>query len=139
MRQISADGAAVTDLRMGDMRQCFADQRKRQRKSRVALQRAVARQRAKAARAFGRTNAREIFDTVDVDQDRRPGETKIHRRYQALSAGQELRLIAMFGLERQRVRKRGGCDIFEGSQLHGARMQESKTRLPSSSETPRKV
>jgi len=53
VRQISSDGAAVSDLRMRDVRQRFADQRKRQRKRCVALQGPVARQRANPCRSAG--------------------------------------------------------------------------------------
>jgi len=61
------------------MRQRFADQGKRLRKSRVALQRPVARNRSNPCRASGRTNAGEILNLIDVDQDRRPSQAKIHR------------------------------------------------------------
>ena len=100
MRKIAADGAAVADLRMRDMRQSLADQGKQSGKGRVALQRLVARQRPNS-RAL--PNTVQGLDPVDVDQDRRPSEAKIHCRDQALPAGQEFRLVAMLRLQRQRL------------------------------------
>ena len=49
VRKIATDGTAVSDLRVCDMRQRFADQRKQLCKTRVALQRAVARQGSNAS------------------------------------------------------------------------------------------
>src|SRR5258708_34696683 len=110
------------------MRQRLGDQRKQLRKSRVTLQRPVARQRSNPGRPTGRTNAGEILDPIDVDQNRWSSQAKIHRRYQALSASQKFRVIAVFCLEHKRVLERGGGDIFEGSRLHGARVEAIKTR-----------
>jgi hypothetical protein len=63
-------------------------------------------------------------------------QPEIHRRDQALSAGEKFRVVAMFRLERKCVLQRTGGDIFEGGRLHGARVQAVETRLARSSETP---
>ena len=68
-------------------------------------------------------------DLIDVDQDRGSGQAKIHRWYQALSASQKFRVVAMFGLERERVLEGGGGYVFEGGRLHGARVKAIETQL----------
>ena len=92
------------------------------RQAGVALHLMVTGQRAdaRAAAAVG-ADAGELVDSVDVDQDRRPGQPEIHRRDQALATGQKLGLVAMLGLERERLRQRGCRDVFERGRLHGAR------------------
>jgi hypothetical protein len=111
------------------MRQRFADQGKIARKSRVALQRTVARDRPNPVRHGGPPNTGEIRDLVNVDQDRRLSQAEIHRRHQALTASQEFRVVAMFRLERERVIDGGGGYLFEGGRLHGARVRAIETRL----------
>jgi len=129
VRKISADGAAIADLRVRDMRQRFADQGKIARKSRDALQRTVPRDRPNLGRRGGPTNTGEIRDVVNVDQDRRLSQAEIHRRHQALTASQEFRVVAMLRLERERVIDGGGGYVFEGGRLHGARVQAIETRF----------
>jgi hypothetical protein len=66
-------------------------------------------------------DTRQLAETIDVDQYGRPRQTKIHRRDQALPAGQKAGFIAMFGLQGKRVVERRSCDIFEWSRLHQSR------------------
>src|SRR3981189_2220794 len=129
VRKISADSTAISDLRVRDMGQCFADQGKQPCKSCIALQRPVPRQGADPGRRGRRTNAGKIPDLVDVDQDSGSSQAKIHRWYQALSAGQKFRVVAIFGLERERVLEGSGGYVFEGGRLHGARVKAIETQL----------
>ena len=135
VRKIAANRTAISDLRMCDMGQRFADQGKQARKSRIALQRPVPRQGADPGRRGRRTNAGKIPDLVDVDQDSGSSQAKIHRWYQALSAGQKFRVVAMFGLERERVLEGGGGYVFERGRLHGARVRAIETQLHATGET----
>jgi hypothetical protein len=136
VRKIATDGAAISDLRVCDMWQRFADQRENVCKSRVALQCPVPRKRADPGRRGGRTNTGEIVDPVDVDQNSRSSQAKIHRWDQALSASQKFRVVAVFRLERERVLEAGGGFVFEGGRLHGARVQAIETQLRAMGETP---
>jgi hypothetical protein len=129
VRKISADSTAISDLRVRDMGQCFADQGKQACKRCIALQRPVPRQGADPGRRGRRTNAGKIPDLVDVDQDSGSGQAKIHRWYQALSAGQKFRVVAMFGLERERVLEGSGGYVSEGGRLHGARVKAIETQI----------
>src|SRR6266568_3767835 len=61
------------------------------------------------------------METVDVDQHVGPCQPKVHRRNQALAAGQKPGVVAMFGLERKRVVQSRGGDVFERGRLHMAR------------------
>ena len=65
---------------------------------------------------------------VDVDQHCGTGQAEVHRRYQALTPGQETRLIAIFGFEGKRLIEGRGGDVFEWSRLHGARPATEHSR-----------
>ena len=103
MGEIAADGAAVADLRMGDVGQRLVDSG------------SVARDRADRARGCdsgsARRCARRSVAPFTIPASSVSGlisiriagwvEPEIHRRHQALAAGQKARLVAVFGLERQ--------------------------------------
>jgi len=48
-------------------------------------------------------------------------------------------VIAVFGLERERMLKRGGGDIFEGRRLHGRSRQNENAVLAFQRDAARKV
>ena len=122
MRKVPANGAAVSDLWVRDVRERLVDQRKHPGKRLVALQRPVSGQRPDPCRRPGRMDPGEILNAVDIDQDCRLRQAEIHRRHQALPASKKLRVIAILGLERKCLRERGGGDVFERSRLHGTRV-----------------
>ena len=102
MRKIAANGSAIADLRVRNMRQRFGDKRHTVRDRRIALQSPVARERTNA-----HVVARTILQTgkcrkrVNVNEHRRLGQPEIHRWNKALTAGQKTRFVAMLGFERQ--------------------------------------
>ena len=118
MRKIAADGAAIADLRMRDDRQRFGDERQFDLRHRIALEAAIARQRADAQAIAAIPDAGKLFQRIDVDQHGRLRQTEVHGRHQALPAGQEARLVAMFGLQRQGLLERAGSDVAERRGFH---------------------
>ena len=123
MAEIAADGATITDLRVRDVRQRFTKHGKIPGQAGVVLERAIAGQRADAGAATGSADPGQFADLIDVDQDGRPGQAKIHGRYQALATGEKLRLVAVFGLQQERLLQRRCRNIFERGGLHGAGMR----------------
>ena len=67
--------------------------------------------------AIGDRDLIEAADMVDVDQRRRPGQAKVHRRNQALSAGENFGPIDP-GEQAQGFVDRPGSEILEGGRLH---------------------
>ena len=61
MRKIAADGAAIADLRMRDDRQRFGDERQFDLRHRIALEAAIARQRADAQAIAAIPDAGKLF------------------------------------------------------------------------------
>ena len=119
MREIAADGAAVADLRMRDVRQRFVDQRQFALRHRIALEAAVARQRADAQAVAGAViHAGKLVERIDIDQHGRLGQPEIHCRDKALTAGQEARLVAVFGLQLQGLLDGPGGNIAERRGFH---------------------
>ena len=121
MREVAADGAAIADLRMRDVRQRLVDERQVARGGGVALQAAIAGQRAdaQASRAI-RRDPGAIGQRVDVDQHCRLRQPEIHCRNKTLAAGEKSRFIAMFGLQLQGLIEAAGGDVVEGRRFHVA-------------------
>src|SRR5207253_6846230 len=60
----------------------------------------------------------EPGDPVDVDDGPRRREAELHQRDQALSAGQDLPLVAEPFEDRQRLVERVGREVFEAGGVH---------------------
>ena len=118
MRKIAANGAAIADLRMRNDRQRFGDERQFGLRHRIALEAAIARERADAQAVAAIADAGKLFDRIDVDEHGRLCQPEVHGRHQALPAGQETRLVAMFGLQRQGLLERAGSDVAERRRFH---------------------
>ena len=117
--EISSQRSAVADLGMSDMGKCLADQRQVAPDGIVALELAITRERADPQISARRAcHARKLGKRVDVDQDVRPRQAEIKRRNKALAAGQEARVVAIFGLERQCLIERPCGNVLERSGLH---------------------
>src|SRR5436309_2355108 len=65
----AADGAAATNLRVGDVIRCFLKNRHPFGNQLLRLQSALARKRADGDTAIARPNVVELFYTVYVDDD----------------------------------------------------------------------
>ena len=98
--------SAVPDLRMSDMRQGFTEQGSLPNEGRAGLEGAISGQRAdEYAAAVAAANACQIGEGIDVDQNFRPRQTKIHCWHQALPASKKFGVLAVLGLYRQRMFK----------------------------------
>ena len=86
MREAAADGAAVADLVVRDMLDRGAEQRVRALQPLVVLDVAPARTRTQAHAVFRDGDLLQLLQLADVDQHRRRGEAKRHRRQEALGA-----------------------------------------------------
>src|SRR3954471_23706466 len=113
---------------MGDVRKRVGEQRAISQKPAVAFEGLIARQRAHAdLRTFRMFDTRQLAETIDVDQYGWPRQSKIHRRDQALPAGEKAGFVAMFGFQGKRVGERRSCNIFEWSRLHRSRSKTAPT------------
>jgi len=123
--QIAANRAAVANLRMRHMRHGFVQQRLASGDLFVPLRGPVPRQCADAKHTAGIEADRvEFGDPVDIDQHAGLDQAKIHHRNEALSAGKEVRLVAMFGFQRKRMVKAASRDIDKGRRFHRAQSFE---------------
>ena len=96
MDQAAAHRAAVADLEVADQGHRRCQQRIPFGETGVALNRPLARHRADAdaAIAIG-VNAVQTGNAVHVHDHRRTGQTQAHERHQALSAGEDLAVVAV--------------------------------------------
>ena len=85
---------------------------------RFALKRAIARHGADAHHAVDALHARKLAQRVEVDQYRRLHQAEIHRRHQALAAGEEARVLAVLRLRGERLLDRMGRYVAERGGLH---------------------
>jgi hypothetical protein len=69
----------------------------------------------------------ERIDAIDVDEARGAGEPKIHRRYEALSAGEDLSFLAVRSEEIKRMVNRAGGKILERDGFHQLRAGPSNS------------
>ncbi len=60
----------------------------------------------------------EVFDAADVDQHLGLREAQLHRRYQAVSAGEEFGVVLVLGQKRERFIKAFCGNVFELSWNH---------------------
>ena len=91
VREAAADGAAVADLVMRDVRHGFEEKRMRFAQSRVILDVAPAHARAELHAVLADRDATEAADFAQVDEDRRRGEAKGHGGNEALATGEGFR------------------------------------------------
>ena len=65
------------------------------------------------------TNASQLGDSVQIDQYRRRGQSKLERRDQRMPPGQKLAAIRIGLKAFDRAGERLGADIFESGGDHG--------------------
>src|ERR1700683_511391 len=120
MGQVAADGAAIADLRMRNMRQRLVHERQVARCGRIALKLPIPGQRTDPQSSRWRAlHTRAHRQWINVDQYLRLGESEIERRNKTLAARQEASVLAIFGFERQSLLQRTGCYVFKWRGLHG--------------------
>src|SRR3954470_16839912 len=115
----AADGAAVADRRMRDVRHRERDQRGVSGDFRGMLQRGVARERPDLDSAVFHADVVEA-DAIDVDQQRRVRQPHVQRGDQALAAREQLRVARMRRKLRDRVLRRACFRIGEWRWLQGS-------------------
>ena len=78
----------------------------------------MARQRAYPQGVAGYGNAAQFGKLTDIDDPLRRDQAQVHRRHQALAAGQEFRLVAVGDQHLQGVGHAGGAGVAESRGLH---------------------
>ena len=115
----AADGAAVADLVVRDMANCFYEERMRAMQFLVAFDIAPARERAHEFNSAGiDCNAPQFGNAADVNEKARRRQSKGEHRNEALSAGDHFGFITVLGQECDRAFQPVGADILETCSLH---------------------
>src|SRR4029078_9900916 len=113
-----AEGDAVASCRMTDMRHRKRDQGCMLCDHIRMLNLSVTRQRADLDVLALLGDAVEVLDAVDVDQQIRCRQPHIERGDQALSAGEQPRIVLVLGEERHRLLDRFRLGVCEWRRLH---------------------
>ena len=118
MREAAADGSPVADRGMRDMGDRFRQQR-RVRGDFGDFRRSTWRVSAPMRRVPSRDrNAAQLSEFADIDDQFRRNQAQIHRRHQALAAGQHLGPVPVRGEQLQRVRNAGCACVAESRGFH---------------------
>ena len=118
MRHAAADGAAVADLVMRDMRDRRLQQRMRGRKPRVVQDVAPAHHGAEADAVGADPDLSQFFQLAQVDQQLRRGDAERQHRHQALAAGDHLGVAVLRGEQLHGFGERGRAGVVERRQFH---------------------
>ena len=118
MGEAAADRAAVADLVVRDMANCFHEERMRAMQFLVAFDIAPARERAQSNSVGIDCNAPQLGNAADVDEKARRRQSKGEDRNEALSAGNHFGFVTVLGQERDRAFQAVGADILEACSLH---------------------
>ena len=117
-RDAAAEGAAVADRGMGDMRHGVRDQRQMFGHKRRRQHLGMAGERADPHRPVLQRDAFQRVDAVDVDQEAGLGEPHVQRRHQALAAGEDAGFALMLRKKLQDAVEAFRPDIGEARRLH---------------------
>ena len=115
----AADRASMTDLRVADLPGRVGDDRTVLPEGGCRGDVLVPRQRADRDRVPFLPDVRQIADTADVDQERRPGDAELHRRDERVPTGEQLRVLPLRE-ELDRVIGMLGDDVVEPCRDHRA-------------------
>ena len=131
MGDAASDGPPVADRDMGDVVENLADQRIGRVRPCMGLQLAVPRHRADADGPALHCDPLERRDLAQIDQPAGGRKAEIHRRDQALPAGERAR--GLIGGERRHRRLDGlGRDVVEQRGLHSAASAVVSAHQPAS-------
>jgi hypothetical protein len=97
MCETATDGAAIADLRMSDIGDGFMKQGSVFGHKRISFRLGLLGHRANVQGSI-LSHIAQFMYSVEVNQERRLGDPKIHGRDQALPASQHLTLIAVLRL-----------------------------------------
>ena len=118
--QASPDGSARPRLEVPDERRRLGQERSGGGDTRVALEGALADERAKPETSLLRAYRAERGHAVEVYQHGGTGEPHVHHGYQALAARQRLGVRPVAGEELQRLVDRARGEVLERGRSHAA-------------------
>ena len=120
MGEAPSDGAPRPRLEVPDERRRLGQKRSGGGNARVALEGALANERAQTQAPRLRAYGGKRGDTVEVHEDGRASETHVHHGHEALAARQRLGVGAVAGEELQRLVDRARGEVFERGRTHAA-------------------
>ena len=120
MRQAAADGAALADLVMRNMRDGSGKQRMRGRETCIRLDVAPADPCAKVNAGIVYLNGVETRYAAEIDQHAGCGQAKRQKRHETLATGKQLRRTVAGRQERHSLLHRCRAGIIKFGKLHGA-------------------
>ena len=118
MRDAAADGAAIADLVVRDMRDRGLEQRMRADEPRVVLDVAPAHHGAERDAVGGNPDLAQLRELAQIDQQRRLRQPERQHRHQALAAGERLGVAVARGEQLHGFGQRRRARIVEGRHLH---------------------
>ena len=117
VRKASAEGAAVSNRHVADLRGRLGDQRTCLRDERVALHAAVADERSDRQPRVRFLHLGEAVDPVEVHENARPGKPEVQKRPQALTPRERLGVTAEAREQLERLLEGLGSLIVESVRL----------------------
>jgi hypothetical protein len=118
MSNAPAESPARADRKMPNVPRHPRQKRGERTTANGCLETSVPGKRANAQLAAVLAHIIERVDAIDVDEARRTGEPKIHRRHETLSAGKDLPFLAVRGKEIERIVNRAGRKISKRDGFH---------------------
>ena len=117
MREAPAEGAAVSDRHVADLRGRLGEQWASPRDERVALHNAVADERSDRQPRVSFLQLGQAVDPVEIHENARRGKPEVEKRPQALAPCERLRVTAEAREELERLLEALGSVVVEGVRL----------------------
>ena len=117
--QAAADGATVARRGQPHVGECCGQQRALGLNQRAGLGIDLAHERTDDEAVAGEPDVVELVAAVDRHEHLGPGQPEIHERHQALAAGEDAGVVAVFGEGSDHLVERLGGDERERGRLHG--------------------
>ena len=132
----AADGAAVADEWVGDLRGGVAERAIATAEQLGLLAGLVARERADAQRSLVLLDVIEVGHAVQVDDDVGSREAHLHERDEALAAGEHLGLVPSLDERRDHLLERRRREVLESRGIHEASSPFGRSPSDRSSDDP---
>ncbi len=116
--EAASDGAPRPGLEVPDEGRRLGQERSGGGNASVALEGALADERAQMQAPRFRAYGGKCGDAVEVHEDGRASETHVHHGHEALTARQRLGVAAVAGEKLQRLVDRARGEVFEGGRTH---------------------